>query len=315
MTNALTGTWTLAGGSNITLSQSGNAVSIIGAAPNFVDGIDANSGNLSTGGYVQLADEMWWNGHPNSAPMAFAQNTSYMFPIRVPYPLTVGFIRLPASLSHGASTTIGTTANTTVSMSMNTTLNIQLFVDGAAGNSLSLQEIASTSAGWSYRISIQEGAGQSSASWSMHMTYPMSTNVAAATTLKETNAITNSIGLSSQSNTDFTAARVVDIPWATLIPAGQYWMAIGSSTATATGVAGLSALTGYSTPISLYNFTESNIANIGELGVASNSSIQFPAGCGSFSNAGAGKSASISIGNISVSSSLPIPAIAFHRTA
>jgi len=315
MPSALTGTWTLAGGSNITLSQSGNAVSIIGSAPNQIDGIDANYGNMDTRAYAQIIDELFWNGNPNSAPMALAQNTSYMQPFLLPYPMSIAFIRLPGSLSHGASTTMGTTNNTTVSMSLVTTLNIHFYTDGTGANSLSLQQVVSTSAGWTYQISIQEGAGQSSASWSMRLTYPMSTNSAAASSLKETNATTNSIQLSTQSNTAFTGPKVIDIPFATSLPAGLYWLGIGSSTNKGTGAAAMDVLTTQSSPLSFYNFTQSNIAAVGELGAATNSSIQFPMGLGSYSNAGAGSTASVGFTNISVSSSLPQIAFAFHRTA
>ena len=303
---------TLLGGANITLSQSGNRVSIIGRGDEpMLDRVAP--GSLDSSGYAQGVEEYYFNGVPNAAPIAFGQTTSYMVPFKVPFPISWNFIRMGVSFGALGSQTYVTGNGKTISHSWFTTYNIHIYSDGTGANSLSLQSIMSTSAGMTYRLSAScsNNPNASIHQYTWQYTYPMSTTAQAAFTTQAT-VSSASIAFSTNSMSNFTGPRVMDIPWSSSLPAGIYWLAFGSSSNSSSGNTNMTSM---SQPPTSIHVSSQNAVSFGEVGIASNASIQFPMGLGSFTAAAGATTASVSFANISVSANAPVPIFAFHRTA
>lgn len=307
---------TLAGGDNITLSQSANSVSLIGRGDEPSPDGRMDLGNLDTKGYALQLNEFIWNTQANGS-IGLNQTSSMMIPFAIAAPLSFNFIRVPISQSISASTSYATVnANTTLSASWRTTYNFHIYSQGSGANSMTLRSYASTSAGITHLFSQQAGAQASRYSVTLGVSYPMSTNATTnftATSAASSAAVT--VNIASLSN--FTGQKALDIPWTTTLAGGHWYLAIGMSTASATNSAAISGVSNAMlTTATFFASTATNAVSFGELGAASNQTIQFPQGLGSFQHGPNGATtASVAFTEISVSSNTPIPLFALHRTA
>lgn len=112
----------------------------------------------------------------------------------------------------------------------------------------------------------------------------------------------------------FTGARWLDIPFAVSLSAGNYWLALGRSTNSATQ-AGNVNLGGASMGMSLIGISQNNLS-FAFPGGATNSSIPLQPGLGSWStNAAVMSSSSLQLASISAASSGPKPYFQMMRFA
>jgi hypothetical protein len=117
--------------------------------------------------------------------------------------------------------------------------------------------------------------------------------------------------LSSNSNTLFTGPRFLDVPFATQIFPGNYWLAIGASTGSATNNASMVSFSSIAMAMSLAGVSQSNVS-VGILGAATAASDQgLFVGNGVF-NAGASAFTTASIGMAQVSQVVSNPMLPFQ---
>lgn len=282
--------------------------------------LDFNQGNLNTGGIADMMQSYWVN-QPMVATsvLTYGQSTSYAFPIQLPYPMSMNFIRMPMTNSVAASTTGATTANTSVTMSQMWTYNMQVFAQRPAGatNSTSLSQLMSSSWGMTNQFSLVQGGVATSYSWSQAITFPVSNGTSANvyTTYSTSTNINSAALLFSTGNiTNFNGFQVMDFPWSTSLSAGNYFMAFGESSSIATQVAALSVAPRLASNKSFLANTQGANA-FKEQGAATNSSIMFPALVGSYSIAAGATTASLDMTRVSSQANHAMPIIAFHRTA
>ncbi len=230
------------------------------------------------------------------------QSNSAVVPFYSPYGIAGSYLRLPVSMS-AQSTTFGTTGNTTFSASQLLTFRAVVYSQGTGANSLSMQSVASGSAPLSYQISLQANSNSSQYTVTQNISFPQrgfTTN-----TFSTSFALTNaSFQLSTGSISNFNGIRYIDIPFATTLSAGQYWLAMGMSSTTSTQ--GTAALISNRLLISFMGQPGAGGAvTYGNLGSTTNVSNLPAWGMGQYSNAGGATTASIALSQVSAAASNP----------
>lgn len=243
-------------GSNITLSQSVNGA----------------SGSLtiygSTNGLMSFYENRPLQGGA-SALLGLSGSTIGVAPFILPHPISIGHLRLLMSISHVTTASAGTSNNVTFSNRRFQSHGYVVYTQGVGASSRSIQSIFSTSTGWTMNTVILGGTNGSQYTVSYDLTYP---NGGGGTSEFHTSygVSSSAYNISSENLTAFTGIRFMDIPFATSLSAGAYWIGMGRSTTTST--AGLSGPVNASFGFS--NYLISQIAqSIGMLGSATVSTI------------------------------------------
>jgi hypothetical protein len=171
-------------------------------------------------------------------------NSLNVQPFEVPYPLSVSYIRLPVSFANLTSTTVGVTAGSS-SFYYYQSINAVLYSQGAAANSRSLQYFASSQACFTEAVLFSISNAGTNESIAYQITYPKEGN---NTDNSGTTMLTTAAGASIFLHTTgvmtvFTGIHWLDIPFATLLTPGNYWVAFNRSTSTTTSGGGI-AITG-----------------------------------------------------------------------
>ncbi len=245
---------------NITLSQTGQTINI--SAP--------NPGAGSTLSY--------WANLPDFQGSTVMGSTSgqsvAIAPFVLPQAISASYIRIPVSvsLSSVSAVQVNTTTNssTTFSMGRYETDAFVLYTQNVGGNSLSLASIFSGSATWSAQTiysATGTGVSLSSYSVSINIGYPVTgstSNYASTYTLANSSYV-----VCTGSLTNFSGTRFLDIPFASSLSAGDYWIGLGRSTSTA-GNAG-AALSAASIGLSAWGVSQPAIS-FGLMGVVTASS-------------------------------------------
>ena len=256
VTSARAGTVTGATGCSVTANTSGISVNV----------------NVGAGG----VESYWCNADIDllatgaSAITQSSGSSMFVQPFFLPYDMSIGFVRFLASFNDTAVGTGGTTAaNSTFSAAIYTTIAVALYSQGSGANSRSIQYMGSTSNG--ITGSTQYGAAAQGSRYTVTVakSYPV-----AGTTSQWTSSYavsSGSIVISSNSNTLFTGPRYLDINFATSIAAGNYWLAIGASSAAASQSTYIGFATTAIMPISLCAIT-SPALSWGVVGAATSAS-------------------------------------------
>jgi hypothetical protein len=337
-----TGNFVLVGSNNITLSQStgaaGSAATVTILGPTLFSGGISNLGNTlgssglvsnqlvfvgsngitlsqSTGGVSSGTMTILGWSHissyencvldSNIAGTFFGNGAiSHAVAFLLPRPLSASFIRIPMVMTTG-STTVATIASATATASNQTsaTWNAVVYSVGTGASSRSLISVASGSAGatFSQQISITNSTQYSI---SQGVTFPMEGGTTNRTT-QYSISNTNYSFTTNQIATEFSGSRMIDIPFATSLSPGPYWLVFGytsnSASGGAAGLAGMSACN-----VRLSNHYGASQANI-EFGVMGSTNFTSGGrlGAGSFSTAGGGTTSALPMSAISSSASNP----------
>ncbi len=252
--------------------------------------------------------------YPNvSLPTTTADsNTFQVFPLSIQEKLSIGYLRFIA-FGTFTSTTLATSAvnnATGFSTAFSETLqwNAVLYTVGSGASSRSLQYVYSTSAGMTYAVSVSQAStsNASQATVSQAFTFPRegfttnSTSTNYATTATTTPILTTQFNL--QGNV------YLDIPFATSLSAGNYWMAVNRMTGT---VGGKNMDVNYK----FYGVNQSNVS-FNALNQATNvSNCAFQLGLGSWTTNVAQTTSSIAFASISASTSYFLPYVQFINQA
>lgn len=236
-----------------------------------------------------------WNGASVSHAAAFEIDGG---------PLSFAFMRIPA-LFTTASTTIATMASATASAqgALFSTLNAVIYSLGTGANSRSLRSVLSSSTGYTFSQKISV-TNSTQASYSLGYTGWAET---ALTSLSTQYSVSNTnYSFTTNQFTDFTSAKMLDMPFGASIAPGNYWMVLGmSSSSSSAGAAGLAALTNCNVRYSAhYGMSQATIP-FGIMG-SSNATSGGLLGAASFSTAGGGTTNSINISAMSSMANLAL---------
>jgi hypothetical protein len=215
----------------------------------------------------------------NSSTSAFGNTVNLIQPFILPYDISIGYIRVPINFSFQSST-FATTANTSIVYNQSNTFYANIYTAGTGASSKSLQQLAQGSVSLLYQASATEGANSNAQTVAHVFSYFTEgiTTATAATTF----TIANSSNFNFTTNvlSLVSGIRMIDIPFATSIPAGEYWIAFQRSSNTAT--TGLAAMTNLSLNNQYGFITQPSISGFG---FATNNStgFQMQPGVGSWS--------------------------------
>jgi hypothetical protein len=247
----------LSGGNNITLSQTGNTITVIG--PNV-----PSATTLSY--YANLPF------YPASSLIGSTSGSSIVVqPFVLPYAISASYIRIPVSLSivsaSGGQVNTTTNALFTSSWGRSETDMVIIYTQGVGLSSQSLSSYASASATWGQQTLFygsSTGTNQTSWTGSINITYPLTggyVNYASSYSSLSSTYIVNTGSL-----TNFTGQRFLDIPFVSSLSPGNYWIAFGRSTNTAGN--GSAIASAASMGFSMYGITQPVLGSIGYLGSA-----------------------------------------------
>ena len=291
-------------GVNLTLSGTNNSQVVI-SAPATSSLVGFRGMTVSTAGstisvgptLASYFDNM--NGEwPNSTILQPLQSTSAVADFLINDAISFGFIRIPMSASMAASTTAATTGNTQFSYGQTRTHNFVIYSRGTGASSLSLQSVASTSFTDQQSHNISANANSTQFSYSNRYTYYMSTGTTGFTYDYSSSAA--SLNYHTSGMTAITGVKMMEFPWATTLPPGQYWLMYGVSSSTASQFTNVG--TRWYNVFSNYGMSQPNLA-FGTIGAATNSSVGPYFGVGSFTTAGGGTTASLPISAVTTSGS------------
>lgn len=158
--------------------------------------------------------------------------SSIIFPYMVPEAVSFDIARALVTISTN-STTRATSADTTISMRRDTTWNHVIYTMGSGASSQSLQSVSSVSILSAMAFSLSANSNGSQYTVSQSITYPSGSGSTSSYSTSYASSQTN-YALHTTNLTAFTACRVFDVPLAGLLPAANYWMMTGWSTAQTT---------------------------------------------------------------------------------
>jgi hypothetical protein len=278
------GTFYLAGGSNITLSQDANSVTI-------------NGGNRFLSSYENFQFQssitsQTLNGASISACVAFIlpENGSFSF-LRIPVLMTTNSTAINST--GGASATGG--------YGFYSTWNAVVYSLGTGASSRSLMSVASGAAGWTFSNSISIATNGSQMSITQGLTGQAAGNSTTASTQYSVSAL--SYPFSTNFITAYTSVRMLDIPFYNSLQGGAYWLVLGYSTSTSSnGASFLRSATNCNVRYSMHYCAVGPNLAFGIMG-STNLTSGGVLCAGSFSTAGGGTTSAFPISAISSSAS------------
>jgi hypothetical protein len=211
-----------------------------------------------------------------NAKLPIDRSGLFVFPFILPQAVNFGYIRLWASLGpQGTSGVTATSANTsfTANQSLSSAMLLFTQMPGANSNSLGLLTSKVMSFGW--QNSISNGNTGSQFSVSINLTYPIQGTYSTTQFTSAYTATAYSVGVAQLSNFSFN--KCMDVPYQGSLTAGNYWLAVGFSSASA--VNGPSALTNAKmNDLNFYGNTQAVAPGL--MGVTAATSVQMFAGLG-----------------------------------
>jgi len=247
------------------------------------------------------------NGLPYQGTTAFSMggSSNYVQPFILPYPISASYIRIANSWAFG-STTGATSANQSLTLNNSQSIWVNIYTKGTGVNASSLQFLTSGSVSLVHQVRVEIGAASNNQTISHNITYPQRGGSAQGNFATNYNVNATSYNVSTTHLTSFNGSRWLDIPFGASLQAGDYWMAIAQSTATATtgGVAAMTNVTARNTYVAVSQIN----ANIAAMGTASNNSTNpMRNGLGYWStNANGSSSSSLGLTGISSVANQPL---------
>ena len=232
-------------------------------------------------------------------------SSQIVFPFIVPQDVSASYMRMPVSMSLASTTFTTGAAGYGSSVAQSNTLWANIYTQGTGASSRSLQWLTSASTTWAFQISYSGTASTHSVSY--NVTFPGENGVSSSTQMSSTQA-SASINEVPAGTSNFQSFRYVDMPFATSLSAGNYYMAIQRSSTTAGGSnigLGISHLM-----VSQHN------SSIAFPGVASNATVQLMPFNGVWStNTNGATTSSIARSLVSTIASHPMPIFQMIREA
>lgn len=288
-TNASTYTTTQAqvfsGGANITLSGNSNTIVISGPA--------AGGTTFYTGSF--FANQPLLQA---TTTMTFSGSTLHMASFSVQQNMSIDFLRVFVTGSVlAASSTAATTGNTSYGGGSTKSHNLILYTRGVGASSMSLQNYGSTQdterAAWTI------SAAANSTQFSYSLRYTLNNNSGVVGFTKDYSSSAASLNFHSSHLTDLTGLKQYEIPFATALTPGQYWL--GYQVLTSMSTARTADESRWGLAYSTYGVTAPQLS-FGTLGGASNSHFGLMPMVGSITTNVTTTTASFPLTNITSSS-------------
>jgi hypothetical protein len=216
-----------AGDSQVKFSvpQTSSIVGALGAS------VSVNGSTISV--YPSPASYFAWPGDPFAASTTLTLGGSSLFlePVVIPWPVSASYVRFPVSQGFGSTSQTTGGANGSATFNVSHTYYMLLFTQNVGASSRSLNTYLSTTQTSCMQIQ-QSQAATNQQTVSHFFTYPVTGNssVGFTTGYNPTNA---SIQISTTHLTAFNGAHFLDIPFATVLTPGNYWLGLQLSSATA----------------------------------------------------------------------------------
>lgn len=257
-----------------------------------------------------------------STMAAVGVSTLSVVPFVLQQPASIGFMRAFMSISAVSTTqtVIGSTGYTVSGTRFNTMGSV-FMTQGTGASSMSLQSYASTSAGLTAVTAVGVSDQSTQYTVSLFLTAPFSNGTTTGSWSYASSSNRYVITLSQLS--DVTGFRVMDVPFASLLSQGNYWVVLGHSTAYSSATAGgvdppglaSNVMTQMNILSSSIGVSQSNLTYGNILAVTTNTNFIQP-GLGRFStNSLLFSTASIALSEITIRASHPIPYFQFIRRA
>lgn len=241
-------------------------------------------------------------------------STVYVYPFILPQNISISFVRIPMSMSQVATTGGVPVANSTITGQVGYTHGLVIYTQGVGASANSLQSYVVTSGTGSWGTSVGAGAQSSQQTVTMNGSFNQSGVHTNYGTGISNGVSSGSYVINSTLHSNATGVRFIDIPFATSLSAGNYWIGIGRSWSSANNS---SIFNGASLATSNVFVSQSNIT-WGILGSATNTSnVMRQPGAGFFTtNASLFSTGSINaVDALRVTTSNLVPYFQFVRKA
>lgn len=241
-------------------------------------GLDGSTVTASAEGGAGLTRSFWANiGYlpPGSSTRNASGSSILVMPFFLPYAVSMSHIRIPVSISAIAATAGTPVAAATFSARRGQTDCFVIYSQGVGASSRSIQSVCSGSAGWTLATNVGAGANSSQYTVSMSIVHPHSGFNSSTFTTSYAISSASIVVNTTLGQTRFTGARLVDIPIQTLLNPGNYWIAFGRSTSTASQSANISFATNASLGFSTIGVSQ-NALSWGIPGFATSASDNQP---------------------------------------
>jgi hypothetical protein len=282
----------------------------------------SNANNLTFGlnnSTITVSYQAPLQSYYENIPAIFATNTSnfgtganLVQPFVLPYDISISYIRVPIQFSY-ASSTFASTSNAAIFYRQTQTYYANIYSAGAGLSSKSLRQFAQGSVSLIYHVSASQAASSTNQTNAFHFTWYSEGQTTSQDTYSITTPQSAAFNFTTNVLSSVTGLRMIDIPFATSLPAGEYWIALQRSSAF--GSTGLAAMSN----LSLNNqFGFATQANISGFGVNSTNStiFQMQPGVGSYSaTIQGGTTNSIALSEIRTIASQPRTPLQFIRFA
>jgi hypothetical protein len=269
---------TTASGSTIGLSGVG-AITLSGAndsqvkfsVPQTSSLVGTSGLSVSTNGstisvYPSPASYFSW-GFPLAASTSLTLGGSSLFlePVVIQWPVSASYVRFPVSQGFGSTSQTSGGAGGSATLNVSHTYYMLLFTQNVGASSRSLNTYLSTTQTSCMQIQ-QSQAASNQQTISHFFTYPVTGNSSVGFTTGY-NPSNVSIQISTTHLTAFTGARFLDIPFATILTPGNYWLGLQMSSATASTSNGRNYTNITAATMRNSFYAESQVsANINEMG-------------------------------------------------
>ena len=285
-----------ASGTNVVFAASG-ALTLIGSSDTIVFSAPRQD-ILSTFQNVQAIN--------NTATVSFGGGSSHVvFPFLLPQDGSFSYVRLPMSMSLASTTFTTGAAGYGSSVAQSNTLWFNIFTQGTGASSRSIQFLTRASTTWAFQISYSGTSNSHTVSY--NVTFPGAEGVSGSTQMTSSQA-SASINEVPAGTSNFVSFRYVDLPFATSLSAGNYFVGLQRSSTTAGG-------SNINLGVSALIVTQHN-SSIGIPNQASSSSNQLVPYLGVWSTNSAGQTtSSMARSQISTAQSHPIPVFQMIREA
>lgn len=283
-----------AGMSELVVAASGSTNSVtqltFSNANNVSFGLNGSVVTASASNAANALQSYWQNlpGPVNFATASlYSSNTSGIFPVLLPYPMSWNYVRFWGTFGSAANATFATSnVNQSFSGAHFSTVNCVLYSLGTGTDSRNLLSVTSFSTGMTQLFAVSEQSGQYTKGTSFSYPYR---GTSSATGVQQSITATNiNAGSTAAYSTGFFNNRWLDVPAGFTVAAGAYWLAVGIMRASSSNV--VSNLLQNSVPFSFLHVSNWNAGanNLGELGRNMNSDggAQLMVGLGQMVTAG-----------------------------
>jgi hypothetical protein len=178
-----------------------------------------------------LATLSWFQNIPMSSvgPCNVGNRSALAIaPIILPQAISADYVRFFGNLATNSSSAGGTSVNTSFTLNRSWTYAMMIMTQGTGGNSQKLVMSTSTMATFLWRTSVTAGATGSNYTVGYDVSYPVTgstTNFGTSTGIASAAYVNNPGPLLS----NFVGAYFLDVPFPASLSAGNYWVALGSS--------------------------------------------------------------------------------------